>query len=92
MVNSYRLLIGGANELNNTSEAKKSKVKEAIDRANALGKIIDEVISVLGECCDSYIEYCKIRKEFIKANTSEQIILTEINEELNFINREDNNE
>ncbi|MBU5455127.1 hypothetical protein [Caproiciproducens sp. MSJ-32] len=92
MVNSYRLLIGGANELNNTSEAKKSKVKEAIDRANALGKIIDEVISVLGECCDSYIEYCKITKKFIKANTSEQIILTEINEELNFINREDNNE
>lgn len=92
MVNSYRLLIGGANELNNTSEAKKSKVKEAIDRANALGKIIDEVISVLGECCDSYIEYCKIRKEFIKANTSEQIILTEINEELNLTNREGNND
>ncbi|ASW43419.1 hypothetical protein [Clostridium isatidis] len=92
MVNSYRLLIGGANELNNTSEAKKSKVKEAIDRANALGKVIDEVISALGECSNSYIEYCKIRKQFIEKNTSEQIILTEINEELNFTNREGNND
>lgn len=93
MVNSYRLLIGGANELNNTSEAKKSKVKEAVDRANELGKIIDEIISALGECSNSYIKYCKIKKQFIDENTNKQIILTEManDEELNFSNREENN-
>ncbi len=47
MVNSYRLLVGGANELNNISEAKKVQVKEAIKRADDLGEIIDEIIKTL---------------------------------------------
>jgi hypothetical protein len=88
MVNSYRLLVGGAYELNNISEAKKNKVKEAVDRATDLGKIIDEIISAIDECSDSYIKYVKIKKQFVEDNTDKQVILTEINNELNFMNSE----
>ena len=49
MVNSYRLLIGSANDLSNLPEAKDSKIKDAVNRANTLGKIIDEVISAIDD-------------------------------------------
>lgn len=86
MVNSYRLLIGGANELNNISETKKSKVKDAVKRSEDLGHIIDEIIKTLDECSGSYIKYCKIKKQFIEENTTKDAILTEINYELDFNN------
>ncbi|MDZ5035333.1 hypothetical protein, partial [Clostridium perfringens] len=70
MVNSYRLLIGGANELNNISEAKKSQVKEAVERADDLGDIIDEIIKTIEECSTSYTKYCKIKKQFIEEKTN----------------------
>ena len=91
MVNSYRLLIGGANELNNISEVKKSKVKEAVERSEELGHIIDSIIKTIDECSGSYIKYCKIKKQFIEENTNKDVILTEINYELDFDNsqRED---
>jgi len=86
LVNSYRLLIGGAYELNNISEAKKSDVKEAVKRADNLGEIIDEIIKTLDECNTSYIKYCKIKKSFIDDKTIKDNILTEINNEIEFQN------
>lgn len=88
MVNSYRLLIGGANELNNISETRKSKVKEAVERSEDLGHIIDEIIKTIDECSCSYIKYCKIKKQFIEENINKDTILTEINYELDFDNSE----
>lgn len=85
LVNSYRLLIGSANDLNNLPEAKKNKVKDAVDRATSLGKIIDEVIKSIDECSDSYMKYCKIKKDVIEEKSDKGIILTEINKDLNFI-------
>ena len=84
MVNSYRLLIGSANDLSNLPEAKDSKIKDAVNRANTLGKIIDEVISAIDECSYSYIKYCKIKKDIVEEKTNKGIILNEINDELNF--------
>lgn len=86
LVNSYRLLIGGAYELNNISEAKKSDVKEAVKRADNLGEIIDEVIKGLEDCNTSYVKYCKIKKSFIDDKALKDNILTEINSELDFKN------
>ncbi|WP_411169995.1 hypothetical protein ACH36K_05745 [Clostridium sp. MB05] len=88
MVNSYRLLIGGANELNNISEAKKSQVKEAVERADDLGDIIDEIIKTIEECSTSYTKYCKIKKQFIEEKTNKHNILTEIDFDLDFDNSE----
>lgn len=84
MVNSYRLLIGSANDLSNLPEAKDNKIKDAVDRAVTLGKIIDEVISSIDACSYSYIKYCKIKKDIIEEKTNKGIILNEINDELNF--------
>lgn len=88
MVNSYRLLVGGANELNNISEAKKSQVKEAVKRADDLAEIIDEIIKTLDECSKSYTKYCKIKKQYVDEKTNKDNILTEINYELQFNNSE----
>ena len=62
MVNSYRLLIAGAAELNNINEAKSSYVKVAVKRADSLGKIIDHILK----------------------NTDNNVILTEVDNELLF--------
>ena len=86
LVNSYRLLIGGAYELNNISEARKSDVKEAVKRADNLGEIIDEVLKTLDECSASYVKYCKIKKSFIDEKTIKDSILTEIDNEIQFQN------
>ncbi|MEK6266008.1 MAG: hypothetical protein N2B06_14755, partial [Clostridium sp.] len=57
LVNSYRLLIGGADELNKIALSKKSDVKDALKRADNLGDIIDEVIKVLDGASYSYMSY-----------------------------------
>ena len=86
LVNSYRLLIGGAYELNNISEAKKGDVKEAVKRVDNLGEIIDEIIKTLDDCNTSYVKYCKIKKSYIDEKALKDNILTEIDNELEFKN------
>ena len=84
MVNSYRLLIAGAAELNNINEAKSSYVKVAVKRADNLGEIIDHVIELLDECGESYFKYIKIVGGHILKNTDNNVILTEVDNELLF--------
>ena len=69
MVNSYRLLIAGAAELNNINEARSSYVKVAVKRADNLGEIIDNVIEL---------------RDHILKNTDSSVILTEVDNELLF--------
>lgn len=84
LVNSYRLLIGGAGELNQIALAKKSEVKKALDRADDLGDVIDDVIKALDCIGYNYIDYCKIKAQIIKSRNQFQYIETEIDEELKF--------
>ncbi|MBE6065470.1 hypothetical protein [Clostridium cochlearium] len=84
LVNSYRLLIGSAGELNSIALAKRSDVKKAIDRANDLGCIIDEVIDGIDKCTYEYIKYCKTKSEIMKYKMKLNIIQTEIESELKF--------
>ena len=84
MVDSYRLLIGGAAELNNIYEAKSSYVKEAVNRANELGKIIDNVIDLLDECGETYFKYCALVGDYILKKSDNKVILTEVDDELFF--------
>ena len=84
MVNSYRLLIAGAAELNNINEAKSSYVKEAVKRADSLGKIIDHIIDLIDECGEGYFKYIKIVGGHILKNTDNNVILTEVDNELLF--------
>ena len=84
MVNSYRLLIAGAAELNNINEAKSSYVKVAVKRADSLGKIIDHIIDLIDECGEGYFTYIKIVGGHILKNTDNNVILTEVDNELLF--------
>ena len=84
MVDSYRLLIGGAAELNNIYEAKSSYVKEAVHRANELGDIIDNVINLLDECGETYFKYCALIGDYILKKSDDKVILTEVDNELFF--------
>ena len=84
MVNSYRLLIAGAAELNNINEAKSSYVKVAVKRADSLGKIIDHIIDLIDECGEGYFKYIKIVGGHILKNTDNNVILTEVDNELLF--------
>ena len=84
MVDSYRLLIGGAAELNNIYEAKSSYVKEAVHRANELGDIIDNVIDLLDECGQTYFKYCALVGDYILKKSDDKIILTEVDNALFF--------
>lgn len=82
LTNSYRLLIGGADELNKIALAKKKDVKEAIERAEEVGEIIDRIIIVLEGATCTYTDYCNVKAEVIKGKLEAKHILTEIDEEL----------
>ena len=82
MVDSYRLLIAGAAELNNIYEAKSSYVKDAVHRANKLGDTIDNLIDLLEACGETYFKYCAVMGEYILKKSDNKVILTEVDEEL----------
>ncbi|MBU3145458.1 hypothetical protein [Clostridium sp. CF012] len=82
LVSSYRLLIGGADELNKIALSKKSEVKDALKRADNLGDIIDETIKVLDNASYSYMSYCTMKTEVMKCKLQIEYIETEIEEEL----------
>lgn len=88
MVNSYRLLIGGAAELNNIHNAKKSDVKDAIDRAAELGDVIDDLLRVMKNSQCGYCKYCETKYKYIENQHNKDKILTEIEEDIQFKNRE----
>ncbi len=82
LTNSYRLLIGGANEINGIALAKKSEVKGALKRADELGKLIDDLISALEHSQCRYLDYCVMYANEIKTTINPQCIITEIEKEL----------
>ncbi|KYH29093.1 hypothetical protein [Clostridium colicanis] len=84
LVNSYRLLIGGADELNKIALSRKSDVRDALKRADKLGDIIDEIIDMLEKSSNGYLDYCELKSDIIKGKLNEGYIYTEIEEDLNF--------
>lgn len=91
-VNSYRLLVASAAELNNIYGRKEKEVKRAMERASVSGHQIDEVLEVIGAYQDNYLKYSKIKNDLIVSdykgvkNGMKNIIQTEIDTELNFFN------
>lgn len=82
LISSYRLMIGGAEELNRITPAKKSDVKAAIKRVNKIGDIIDDYLKVLEEINLPYFEYCKLRSDYYKTRIKANFILEEIEKEI----------
>lgn len=84
LINSYRLLIGGANELNGITLAHRGDVKDALKRVDKLGEIIDDLLEALEETGGGYLDYCKLKSEVMKYHLEAQYIQTEIDDELKF--------
>lgn len=82
LVNSYKLLVGGADELNKIALSNKSDVKKALKRADKLGEIIDDLIKALDKTGRGCSEYCNLKSEVINEKLSYDYILKEIHEEL----------
>ncbi|MBU3112783.1 hypothetical protein [Clostridium lacusfryxellense] len=82
LVSSYRLMVGGADELNKIALSKKSDVKDALKRADSLGSIIDETIKVLDDASYSYMSYCRMKTEIMKDKIQIEFIESEIDEDL----------
>ncbi|CAB1253596.1 hypothetical protein LN736_01610 [Clostridium sp. WLY-B-L2] len=88
LTNCYRLLIGGAGELNSIASAHKKEVKDALHRVDELGDILDKLISAIDKSTVEYAQYCKMRTEIIRGKMKAQYMETEIDEEL-FLNNLD---
>lgn len=80
--NSYRVLIGGADELNKIALARKSEVRKAIKRADKLGDVIDDYIKALDKVSPTYIEYCELKSELIKCKLEAVNVGYEIDDEI----------
>ncbi|MFL0249691.1 hypothetical protein ACJDT4_04590 [Clostridium neuense] len=81
-VSSYRLLIGGASELNQITPATRHDVKKAIERVDKLGDIIDELLETM-ECYEiDYMNYCKIKANVMKCKLNRKFVLAQIEDEL----------
>ncbi|MBY0756648.1 hypothetical protein K5V21_14460 [Clostridium sardiniense] len=94
-VNSYRLLVAGASELNTIYGRKSREVQKAIDRADDIGGEIDELIKVIDLYQDSYLNYSRLKNEIVSINYKngkikeelKGVIQTEIDKELKFFNQ-----
>ncbi|SMC23791.1 hypothetical protein SAMN02745134_01987 [Clostridium acidisoli DSM 12555] len=81
LTNSYRLLIGGAGELNGIALATKNDVRNAIKRVNKLGQVIDNILCEMNEHDKAYIKYCKLKDELMRELVDKVYISDEIEEE-----------
>lgn len=59
LVESYRLLVGSAEEFNRITLAHKKDLSKAINRADDLGDIIDDVIDILDSTIDQWLTRLK---------------------------------
>jgi hypothetical protein len=82
LVNSYRLLIGGAHELNSIALAHKGDIEDSLKKIDKLGEIIDKVIETLEYTSSEYNNYCKLKSAVMKEQLETQYILNEIDNEL----------
>lgn len=89
LVDSYRLLIGGAAELNNIYPRKKSDVEDALDRVDEVGEVIDDLIKVIETHGEKYLEYIHLKNKVINTKYEKKIMEKELN---NVIQTEINNE
>lgn len=81
-VSSYRLLIGGASELNQITPATRHDVKKAIERVNKLGDIIDELLETM-ECYGTdYVSYCRIKASVMESKLNRKFVLSQIEDGL----------
>ena len=87
LTNNYRLLIGGAGEINQITLAHKKDIKKAIKRVRVVGDMIDEILEILDKTEINYFDYCRIKTEIVKEKIEFEYVKKEI-ESLLILNEE----
>lgn len=82
LVSSYRLLIGGASELNTITLAKPDQVKDALKLVDDMEDVIKCYIKELSRISPSYFNFCKMESDIINAKVGCKYIIREIDERL----------
>ncbi|MBC8062030.1 MAG: hypothetical protein H7Y18_15365 [Clostridiaceae bacterium] len=78
LTNNYRLLIGGAGEINQITLAHKKDVKKALKRVRVVGDMIDDILSILEKTEVSYFDYCRIKADVVKEKLEFEYVKSEV--------------
>ena len=89
LVNDYRLLIGGASELNQITLAHKKDVKKALKLVNHVGDMIEELLDIIEKTGVGYLDYCEIKTIVIRERIEYEYVKSEIENLTNVEKKED---
>jgi len=78
LTNDYRLLIGGAGEINQIALAHKKDVRKALKRVRVVGDMIDDILEILEKTELSYFDYCRIKSDIVKEKLEFEYVKSEI--------------
>ena len=78
LTNNYRLLIGGAGEINQIALAHKKDVRKALKRVRVVGDMIDDILEILEKSELTYFDYCRIKAEVVREKLNFEYVKAEI--------------
>ncbi|MGI6585982.1 MAG: hypothetical protein GX301_11290 [Gracilibacteraceae bacterium] len=83
LVSSYRLSVGAAEEFNRIALAHRKDVKDAIDRADDLGHLVDDVRRKLKKCMKRYFSELDYKLENMEEIREKAAMREKLNYKLN---------
>ncbi|MDD3704874.1 MAG: hypothetical protein PHC45_02235 [Clostridiaceae bacterium] len=92
LASSYRLSVGAAEELNKIALAHRKDVEDAIDRADDLGHLVDDVRRKLKKCMKKYFSELDYRLEHMEEIQKKAAMREKLNSKLNELSKGKNKE
>lgn len=83
LVSSYRLSVGAAEEFNRIALAHRKDVEDAIDRADDLGHLVDDVRKKLKKCMKGYFSELDYKLENMEEIRKKAAMLEKFDSKLN---------
>lgn len=74
LVDSYRILVGTASQLNTIGLAEKKEIKEALRLANNITCILDDYIEAVDNCGRGYLSYFCFKMQILQSIAEAQVI------------------
>ena len=90
LVSSYRLSVGAAEELNKIALAHRKDVEDAVDRADDLGHMVDDVNRRLKKYLKRYFTELDYKLEYIEEIREKTVMREKLNSRLNKLSQEKN--
>ncbi len=90
LVSSYRLSAGAAEELNRIALAHRKDVEEAVERADDLGHMIDDIRRKLKKYLKRYFAELDYKLEYMEEIQERTIMREKLNSRLNKMSKEKN--